>query len=272
MKKSPIFLNIVLLLIAAFFAFGSVWNFKKWTTLSKEAFNTRVEAVTSTRKQPLVIAPQPARVPATSESTTTSLRESVAPSPVPIPDTFQLSVPFTSQAPEKNWNQPWQDACEEAVLLMLDAYYKGYSLSPLFARDELLKILAYEDTLGYGGSIEIEKIKQVGMDTLHLEKHGKPTIVQHPTAEDIKRYIAAGKPVLVVADGKILPNPHFTNGGPEYHALIVTGYTADTFITNDPGTQFGEHFVYQIDELMNAIRDWNGGNVKEGRRVIMVIE
>ena len=36
--------------------------------------------------------------------------------------TMNLSVPFTSQAPEQNWDEPWQDACEEAAVLMLDAY------------------------------------------------------------------------------------------------------------------------------------------------------
>ena len=78
--------------------------------------------------------------------------------------------------------------------------------------------------------------------------------------------------MLVVADGKVLPNPHFRDGGPEYHALIIRGYTNKTFITNDPGTQFGENFEYKYNDLLNAIHDWNGGDVKNGRRVVLVVE
>jgi hypothetical protein len=188
-----------------------------------------------------------------------------------LPKKINLAVPFTSQAPEKNWDQPWQDACEEAAVLMLDAYYKEYDLSPLFARDEILKMVAWEEASeqGWERSIDIEKIKRLA----EWQFGGTHTFstIENPTVEQIKGFIAAGHPVYVVAYGKKLPNPHFQNGGPEYHALIIRGYTEDSFITNDPGTQFGENFVYTYDELMNAIHDWNGGDVKEGARVVFVL-
>ena len=209
-----------------------------------------------------------------------------------MPSRYLLSVPFTSQAPEKNWEQPWQDACEEAAILMLDAYYKGYNLSPLFARDEILKMIKWEKESGWGNSIEIEKVKQLVEDFVFKTQNTrlpepeaqadggqainktqrKATIVDNPTVEDIKKFIANGHPVLVVADGKVLPNPHFRNGGPVYHALIIRGYTETEFITNDPGTQFGRGFKYKYEDLLNAIHDWNGGDVKNGKRVMLVVE
>ena len=76
----------------------------------------------------------------------------------------------------------------------------------------------------------------------------------------------------MVADGKALPNPYFRNGGPVYHALIIRGYTADAFITNDPGTRSGENFLYAYDTLLHAIHDWNHGNVKDGKRVVLVVD
>jgi hypothetical protein len=97
-------------------------------------------------------------------------------------------------------------------------------------------------------------------------------IVENPTADDIKRFIANGQPVLAVADGKVLPNPHFRNDGPVYHALIIRGYTEIEFITNDPGTQFGRGFKYKYEDLLNAIHDWNSGDVKDGKKVILVVE
>jgi len=194
-----------------------------------------------------------------------------------LPKEFLLKVPFTSQAPEKNWEQPWQDACEEAALLMLDAYYKNYNLSPLFSRDEILKIVKWEEEQEWGTSIEIEKIKKLaeeyfGLNKKNNEESRKFIILENPTVEDIKKSLVAGNPVLVVADGKVLPNPHFRNGGPVYHALIIKGYTETEFITNDPGTQFGESFKYKYNDLLKAVHDWNKGKVKEGKKVILFIE
>lgn len=187
-----------------------------------------------------------------------------------LPKRLNLNVPFTSQAPEKNWDQPWQDACEEAAVLMLDAYYKGYNLSPLFAKDEILKMIAWEDARGWQYSIEIEKVKKLIEGYLGYQQ--KLKIVENPTISEIKRSVAAGHPVLVVAHGKALPNPYFRDGGPDYHALIIRGYTEDSFITNDPGTWRGENFVYKYEEMMNAIHDWNDGEVKSGREVILVVQ
>lgn len=186
-----------------------------------------------------------------------------------LPKEINLPVPFTSQAPEKNWDQPWQDACEEAVVLMFDAYYKEYNISPLFARDEIIKMVDWEESKGWGLSIEIEKLDEL------LEYYSfnlQTKVIENPTVEQMKKILAGGDIILVVADGKVLPNPHFRQGGPEYHALIIRGYTDKTFITNDPGTQFGENFEYKYDDLLNAIHDWNGGDVKNGRRVILTIE
>ncbi len=216
-------------------------------------------------------------------STSSSLRSDfVQNDSVALPKEINLSVPFTSQAPEKNWEQPWQDACEEAALLMLDAYYKHYNLSPLFAKDEILKIIKWEEERGWGNSIEMEKVKEMMSEYFHLSilalEHFSTTtqrtikIIENPTVEQIKKSIAAGNPVLVVADGKVLPNPHFRNGGPVYHALIIKGYTETEFITNDPGTQFGKNFKYKYQDLLNAIHDWNNGDVKNGRRVVLVVE
>jgi hypothetical protein len=187
-----------------------------------------------------------------------------------IPKSINLKVPFTSQAPEKNWDQPWQDACEEAAVLMLDAYYKKYNLSPLFAKDEILKSVKWQEEQGWGTSIEIEKIKQLAEE--FQISNFRFRIAVNPTIEDIKSFVASGNPVLVVADGHALPNPFFSGDGPDYHALIIRGYTEDSFITNDPGTYRGENFVYKYESLMGAIHDWNNGDVENGKRVVLVLQ
>jgi len=35
-----------------------------------------------------------------------------------LPETHLLDLPFFSQAPDGNRNQPWQDACEEASIIL----------------------------------------------------------------------------------------------------------------------------------------------------------
>lgn len=185
-----------------------------------------------------------------------------------LPQEINLAVPFTSQAPEANWDQPWQDACEEAVVLMLDAYYKEYDLTKNIAIKEILKQVAWQDDLNWKSSINAEKV-------LQLLQYQIPNlqfkIIENPEILDIKKSIASGNPVFVVAAGKLLDNKHFTDGGPDYHALIIKGYTKTHFITNDPGTKWGENFQYRYDVLMNAIHDYNDGNVVSGTpRILMV--
>ena len=73
---------------------------------------------------------------------------------MPLPAEINLAVPFTSQAPFANWDLPYKESCEEASVLMLDYFYRGASLNPALANQEILKIVdwqkikfgAYEDT------------------------------------------------------------------------------------------------------------------------------
>jgi len=183
---------------------------------------------------------------------------------------INLDVPYTSQAPERNWDQPWQDACEEVSLLMLDAYYKGYGLSPLYVKDEVQKMVAWEEKKGWGGSIEIEKVKEVYEQMFGGTKQVR--IIQNPTIAQIESFIDNGDPVLAVGDGTVLPNQWYTDGGPEYHAFIIRGYTQDGFITNDPGVNRGKNFLFPKTKVMQSLHDWNGGNVSSGVAAILVLE
>lgn len=190
-----------------------------------------------------------------------------------LPESVQLDVPFTSQAPEGNWDQPWQDACEEAAILMLDAYNKAYPLSPFFARDELQKLVDWQTERGWGGSIDIIDIRTAAAWYMQ-QPESAFTIIQYPDLDTVKRILADGQPILAVADGTVLPNPHFSGDGPVYHALVITGYddTMGEFITNDPGTRHGAQFRYQYDALLEALHDWNGGDVVDGMPVVLVLQ
>ncbi len=285
MKKFFTKFNIICLSLDVILLLGIVWIWQssdnnKQVTVNKQQivevditmFDRHLEQSEAESKDP-----NEERDSSTSSSSVEATEDFAQNDNVILPKEFSLAVPFTSQAPEKNWDQPWQDACEEAALLMLDAYYKDYGLSPIMARDEILKMIKWEENLGWGTSVEIEKVKQMAskyfsLDHLITTSPNHLRIIENPTIEQIKTSIVKGNPVLVVADGKVLPNPHFRNGGPVYHALIIKGFDGDEFITNDPGTQFGESFKYKYDDLMNAVHDWNDGEVKNGRKVILMVE
>lgn len=280
--------NVIALVAGIFFLLATFWVWRgQWRIDQFDKADTRVVIEEKNIPAPVFInvTSTVATTSTKSVSTTTTIKivEKIATSTTPRvavspltgtlvlgDDDVNLKVPFTSQAPERNWDQPWQDACEEAALLMLDAYYKGYGLSPISAKDELQKMIDWETAQGWDGSVDIEHIKKIAADYFHIKR--KILIIENPTVEQIKQYISAGAPVLVVADGKVLPNKFYSNGGPEYHALVIRGFTKDKFITNDPGVNRGTNFVFPIESVMESIHDWNGGDVKSGKRVILVVE
>ncbi len=189
-----------------------------------------------------------------------------------LPAEVNLAVPFMLQAPHQNWEQPFGDACEEASLLMADAFYRGRTTA--FGADEaaeaILEVVAFEDaTYGHNKDTNTQEVARTAR-----EYFGYDTALVRPleTPEDMKRVLAKGYPVIVPAYGKALGNPNFRNGGPEYHMLVVKGYTQDgKWITNDPGTRRGADYVYANDVLMNAIHSFNKEDMRKGAKEFIVV-
>lgn len=190
-----------------------------------------------------------------------------------LPSEVNLAVPFTTQAPASNWDFPYQEACEEASMIMVDAFYKGRTgRIPLDEADaEIIKLVDHEKTVI--GTYEDTTADQTAK--IIKSYYGYKRVIVKPleTIEDIKEPLALGYPVIVPAAGKLLNNPNFKNGGPPYHMLVVRGYTSSMFITNDPGTRKGEEYVYDFKTLMNAAHDWTGDKetVATGQPVMIVI-
>lgn len=190
----------------------------------------------------------------------------------PLAAAVNLDVPFTVQAPYANWELPYQEACEEASVLMVARYKKGQPIaSPADADAELKQLFDFQMMLfGYYQDTTAE-------ETMHFANafYGftKSWVKYDFTSDDVKRELIKGNPVIVPAAGRLLPNPYFRQPGPLYHMLVIRGYTRDgKFITNDPGTRRGEEFIYREADLLNAVHDWNGGDVTNGRKVMIVLE
>ena len=170
-----------------------------------------------------------------------------------IRTSYNLAVPFQSQAPEMDWGMPYQEACEEASLIMADAFFNQTSLSVAEMDERIKSLVAWEaKKFGY-----YEDTTAAEVVLIAKEYFGLDAVLDYDVSVDsIKKYLSQNKLVLVPAAGKVLPNPNFKNGGPLYHMLVIRGYTQDKFITNDPGTRKGEEFVYKYQNLLNAIHDW----------------
>lgn len=194
----------------------------------------------------------------------TAVPVAVPPPLPPLPDSHLLIVPFILQAPYSVWDPLHEEACEEASLLMVWHYYRGDTVvDKATAEHEIKALVAYEETRGYGVSITLAELAAIAAD--HLPLTGG-AVTELRSFDQVKEALVAGQPVIVGAAGKLLQNPYFRNGGPNYHMLVLTGYTPEGFITNDPGIGRGHGYKYQIKVLEQAIHDWNPTDITQGAR------
>jgi len=175
------------------------------------------------------------------------------------------------QAPFSIWDALHEDACEEAAWLMIDAFMDGETELTREEMDRrILDVVDHEmRTLGYFENTDADLSVAIMRDYLGLTG---AAVVPVDSIEDIKRELAAGRPVIIPASGKELKNPNFRGGGPAYHMLVAKGYKPGWIITNDPGTRKGADYVYDEKTLWEAVHDWNGGDVPNGRKVVIVVK
>ncbi len=187
-----------------------------------------------------------------------------------LPVKALIEVPFTVQAPFANWDTLHEEACEEASLMMLKYSISHQSFgSPTDVDKEIKDLISWEGSHDFKISVTLAELAEIA-DGYYQMPTGR--IIEDLTLEKIKAEIAAGRPVIVPAAGRNLPNPHFTPPGPVYHMLVVKGYTSSEFITNDPGVREGKDFHYSYDSLMNAIHDWDPGNIINGAKRGLVFD
>lgn len=192
------------------------------------------------------------------------------PSPIPTiinqqgqPNYHLIETAFIPQAPEKNWDQPWQDACEESALLTIYYYYQSKNPSINEIKEDILKMIDYQKENNMEKDINLFQLQEISQKHLSLESQ----IIENPNIDDIKDQILLDRPILVPTSGKKLfqENKYFKNGGPYYHNIVILGYNDENkkFIVHDVGTQFGAYFQYSYELLLDAIHDFPSSLKKE---------
>lgn len=186
-----------------------------------------------------------------------------------IPEEFNLEMQFYPQAPFADWGMPYQEACEEASVLIAMNYVRGEKMSRKAFDQALLKIVDFEmDHFGY---FEHTTVKETADIVREYYDYDKVRIIENPTIEQIKREIAAGNAVVPPLAGQLIGNPFYTPPGPPYHMLVIKGYTDKHFITHDVGTKRGADFVYPFKTIMDSIHDY-AVPITNGEKRILVIE
>ncbi len=186
-----------------------------------------------------------------------------------LPKSFVLDIPFICQAPLGNWAPPFGDACEEAAILTVHYYFQKKPIDAKVAAKEIQDIIEFETkNYNFGKSISAEQTAKLIEDYFGYKAEVKYDI----SLEEIKKELIKGNPVLVPAAGRMLKNPYFKTPGPLYHMLVIKGYTESEFIVSDPGTKRGTNFKYSYQILEKAIHDWNNGDVKNGRPVMISVQ
>lgn len=178
-----------------------------------------------------------------------------------LQEDIKNNVPFISQAPKSQWrDKKFQDACEEASILMAHRWRSGEGkMSKNKATKELEKM--FEQEIIFFN----EEVLDTSIDDtarFAREYFGGKFEVMNSDMSAIYTALYNGSIVIIPTNGKKLNNPNFSNGGPERHMLVITGYdeSKKEFITNDPGTKKGEDYRYPRSRLYNAIRDYKTGH------------
>lgn len=178
-------------------------------------------------------------------------------------DFILQTVPFTSQAPLAEWDDPrQQDACEEASVYMAMLWVnKGVTPTHKIAKEQILAMVEYQINT-YGSAVDTSATDTLERLIFGYYGYEKAMLKQINDSSDLKKELYADSVVIVPTDGTVLGNPNFTAPGPDRHMLVIIGYDAETneFITNDPGTRNGKSYRYDADILFTAIGDYPSGD------------
>jgi hypothetical protein len=264
---------IILIIIASFAAFAFFrWENNKRISQNKSdtpnpAENSKISInnIVSDQPEPIEPAKDIAAAAVQEQSEETSIISNKD-----IPAKFLLQIPFYSQAPFSNWDKVHEEMCEEASVLNGGLYLLGEKLSKDAFEKKLMAFKKLEESeLGDYKSNTISEIKRVA--DIYFAGKINSKIIASPTIEDIEIEVSAGHPVVVPLAGRDIGNSNFTPPGPVYHMLVIKGYDAQNFITNDVGTRKGESYIYKKEVIMKNLHDWNPQDIHLGAKKVLVL-
>ncbi|HCW32209.1 MAG: hypothetical protein UT55_C0048G0012 [Candidatus Peregrinibacteria bacterium GW2011_GWE2_39_6] len=194
----------------------------------------------------------------------------------PLPTTINLGITFYSQAPFGNWDMPYQEACEEASLLLAYYYVTQKSVTINQFETDLLAMINWE--INYFGQYQHTTIAQTAEIAQNYLNYQNLKIIENPTTDQLKAELSQGHPIVAPFAGRYLKNPYFSGEGPIYHMLVLRGYDQSHFITNDVGTKHGENFIYPYETIIETLHNWHDSaslspnGILNGKSLVLVLQ
>jgi hypothetical protein len=252
LQRKLIALLVIIFIVVAGFAAYAIYRFNKY---NKEAAPAAVSLTELSRK--------------TTQETGTEAEGTQTEDQASLPKELNLKVAFYSQAPFGNWDYPWQEACEEASILLVANEYLHKNWTSEEFNNQILKLVAWENKVfGYYTDTTMREVAKMLKDNFNLDS----VIHENPTYEEIQEILAKGHLIIMTFAGKEIGNPNYKNGGPLYHAMVIKGYKeGEKLITNDVGTRRGADYVYDWKTLQNALHDWTIPIDNGAKRMIEVL-
>ncbi len=197
------------------------------------------------------------------------LYKTISPTKDQTPGSKSLTMPFSSQAPQENWQEPWLNACEETSIVITDNFYNGNKITPTQAENQILKILAVkEKSFGVSKDESMERIAEI-VNLAELSWQG--TVSLNPLLNDIKKEIAENRPVIAPVDVRLLLNSPYKGTDIDYHVVVISGYDdkKQEFIVQDPGIQGGKNNRYGYQNFFEAVNDYSPTEQPSGRKAVL---
>ncbi|MCE9586109.1 C39 family peptidase [Candidatus Uhrbacteria bacterium] len=172
--------------------------------------------------------------------------------PLLMASKVDLSIPYVSQIPDGQWVAPWDEACEEATIAMVDAYYRGEAAIDNAASKKKMQEMIEWETREFNKNFDTDAAQTTQI--IAENSVFRATVKRNPLLQDIKQELASNRPVIAHLNMYKLYQEK--NLGDSYHVLVITGYDDETnqFIVNDPARE-GKRYAYEV--LMNALHDFN---------------
>lgn len=172
----------------------------------------------------------------------------------------KLKVPYTSEVPLGSWVKPWNNACEEASMIMAESYYFGNETMDKKTAVKYMTPLFNIENKIFGGNADTDSVRTAKLLNDYLSVSA--IIKINPTLEEIKDELRHDKPVVTFHYAKNLKNPNhrWRAGGSYYHVMLLVGFddnTSDFFVHDSGDDKTGEYYRYSYDAIMSTLHDFN---------------
>lgn len=188
--------------------------------------------------------------------------------------TVRLPVPFIWEIPDGLWVKPWNGACEEASIMMIDQFYRGRkreNVGRVESKALMAPLFTLEDKL-FGSNADTNATRTLKIIEDYTNFDGE--IKFNPTIEDITTELANGHPVISLHYGYDLNNPlhRFRRGGSSYHVMALTGFDdkKQIFYANDTELKGGLDYPYQYATIMASLHDFDHATHKANGEPVVI--